>query len=212
MFLHRSRTAAVVGTELALAVLAILATRLVDTPEVIAAGAKTVPGVWPAAAVVAWAVLRGWRGGLLAAAVVAAADLVEVAEPTENTVNNIILLLLLGGCVGYCADLAREGHAALREAMQRAGARCASATGWPAPCTTACCRRCPTSTAAAPTWAVRPASSAAMAAEQERLLRTLVSGVSTPLLDQASRGGRPAARSSAATPRATCRSSPRPTR
>jgi signal transduction histidine kinase len=179
MFLHRSRTAAVVGTELVLAVLAILATRWVDPPEVITAGAKTVPGIWPAAAVVAWSVLRGWRGGLLAAAVVAAADLVEVAEPTENTVNNIILLLLLGGCVGYCADLSREGHAALREAIRlqaqvRERDRLARTVHDGVLQTLSYIHRRGTDMGGG------TRELAAMAAEQERLLRALVSGVSAP--------------------------------
>jgi signal transduction histidine kinase len=179
MFLRRSRTAAVVGTELALAVLAILATRWVDPPEVITAGAKTVPGIWPAAAVVAWSVLRGWRGGLLAAAVVAAADLVEVAEPTENTVNNIILLLLLGGCVGYCADLSREGHAALREAIRlqaqvRERDRLARTVHDGVLQTLSYIHRRGTDMGGG------TRELAAMAAEQERLLRALVSGVSVP--------------------------------
>ncbi len=179
MFLYRCRTAAVVGAELALAVLAILATRWVDSPEVITAGAKTVPGIWPAAAVVAWSVLRGWRGGLLAAVVVAAADVVEVADPTENTVNNIILLLLLGGCVGYCADLSREGHAALREAIRlqaqvRERDRLARTVHDGVLQTLSYIHRRGTDMGGG------TRELAAMAAEQERLLRTLVSGVSTP--------------------------------
>jgi len=187
MFLHRSRTVAVVGTELGLAVLAILATRWVDSPEVITAGAKTVPGIWPAAAVVAWSVLRGWRGGLLAAAVVAAADLVEVAEPTENTVNNIILLLLLGGCVGYCADLSREGHAALREAIRlqaqvRERDRLARTVHDGVLQTLSYIHRRGTDMGG------ETRELAAMAAEQERLLRTLVSGVATPFPDQVVEG------------------------
>jgi len=70
--------------------------------------------------VVAWAVLKGWRGGMLAAAVVGIADILEVglATATANTVNNIVILVLLGGCIGYCADLSREGHAALSEALR----------------------------------------------------------------------------------------------
>ena len=187
MLLRRSRTLPVLGTELALAVVAILATRLVDTPEVIAAGAKTVPGVWPAATVVAWAVLRGWRGGLFGAGVIAAADLLEVVEPTENTINNIILLLLLGGCVGYCADLSREGHAALQEAMQvqaevRERDRLARTVHDGVLQTLSFIHR----RGADMGGEVREL--AAMAADQERLLRTLVSGVSTPALDRAVEG------------------------
>jgi signal transduction histidine kinase len=187
MFLHHSRTAAVVGTELALAVVAVLATRWVDPPEVITAGARTVPGIWPAAAVVAWSVLRGWRGGLLAAAVVAAADLVEVVEPTENTVNNIILLLLLGGCVGYCADLSREGHAALREAIRlqaqvRERDRLARTVHDGVLQTLSYIHRRGTDMGGG------TRELAVMAAEQERLLRTLVSGVSARPAEQLVQG------------------------
>ena len=52
---------------------------------------------------------------------------------------------------------------------------------------------------------------ATMAAEQERLLRTLVSGVSTPPPDQVVEGEVDLRASSAATPRARCRWPPRPT-
>lgn len=118
MVLYRTRITWVVGTELALACAAVLSTRLVDTAEVIAGGAKTLPGFWPAAAVLAWAVLKGWRAGMLAAFCVAVADILEVGVPSENTVSNIVILVLLGGCIGYCADLSRGGHAALGEALR----------------------------------------------------------------------------------------------
>jgi len=114
----RSRTSREAGAELVLACCAILSTRLVDSPEVIVSGAKTLPGMWPAAAVVAWAVLRGWRAGMLAAFLVAAVDILEVGVPTQGTINNIVILILLGGCLGYCADLSRDGHAALSQALR----------------------------------------------------------------------------------------------
>ena len=55
MVFYRTRNTRVVGIELVLACAAILSTRLVDTPEVILDGAKTLPGFWPEAAVAAWA-------------------------------------------------------------------------------------------------------------------------------------------------------------
>jgi signal transduction histidine kinase len=118
MLLYRGRHTMVVVVELSVACAAILSTRLVDTPEVIVGGAKTLPGFWPAAAVVSLAVLKGWRGGMLAALVVGAADILEVGAATAATINNIVILVLLGGCIGYCADLARDGHTALGEAMR----------------------------------------------------------------------------------------------
>lgn len=118
LFRARFRTTTAACLELLLACGAVLSTRLVDSPEVILAGAKTLPGLWPAAPVVAWAVLRGWRAGMLAAFLVGAADLLEVGVATQGTINNIVILVLLGGCIGYCADLSREGHAALTEAVR----------------------------------------------------------------------------------------------
>lgn len=117
------RTLGAYTFELTLGCCAILATRLVDHPEVITAGAKTIPSIWPTAATVGFAVLRGWRGGLAAASLVAASSFVEVVEPTANTVSNSIFGLLVGGCIGYCVDLARSSHAALAEAMRLEAAR-----------------------------------------------------------------------------------------
>src|SRR6478735_4823754 len=92
------RTVRAYTVELAIGCGAILATRLVDTPEVITGGAKTLPSIWPSAAVVGFAILRGWRGGVAAACLVAASSFVEVVQPTANTVSNSIFGLLLGGC------------------------------------------------------------------------------------------------------------------
>lgn len=117
------RTVRAYTIELAIGCSAILVTRLVDDPAVITAGAKTIPSIWPTAAVVGFAVLRGWRGGLAAASLVAASSFVEVVEPTPNTVTNSIFGLLLGGCIGYCVDLARSSHEALAEAMRLDAAR-----------------------------------------------------------------------------------------
>jgi len=117
------RTVRAYTAELVIGCSAILATRLVDSSEVIMGGARTIPSIWTSAAIVGFAILRGWRGGIFAAAVVAVCSFVEVMEPTQNTISNSILGLLLGGCIGYCVDLARASHAALEEAMRREAAR-----------------------------------------------------------------------------------------
>lgn len=182
MVLYRTRNTWVVGTELVLGCVAILSTRLVDTQEVIVGGAKTLPGFWPAAAVVAWAVLKGWRAGMLAALAVGVADILEVGVATESTVNNIVILVLLGGCIGYCADLSRDGHAALSEALRvRAEVR---ERDWLA-------RTVHDGVLQTLSYIHRRGLDiggesrelGSMAADQERLLRALVSGVSASDLD-----------------------------
>lgn len=182
MLFYRSRNAMVVGIELAVACAAILSTALVDTHEVIVGGAKTVPGFWPAAAVVGWAVLKGWRAGTLAAFLVGVADIVEVGAANEATISNIVILVLLGGCIGYCADLSRDGHAALSEAVRvRAEVRERDRLA----------RTVHDGVLQALSYIHRrglehggPSRDLAlMAAEQERLLRALVSGVDRPPRD-----------------------------
>lgn len=182
MIVYRIRNTRVVGLELVLACTAILSTRLVDTSEVIVGGAKTLPGFWPAAAVVAWAVLKGWRGGMLAAVVVGLVDILEVGVATESTINNIVILVLLGGCIGYCADLSRDGHAALTEALRvraevRERDRLARTVHDGVLQTLAYIHRRGLDMGGE----CRELGS--MAAEQERLLRVLASGVSAPHLD-----------------------------
>lgn len=114
---YRRRRLSLVVVELALAAAAILATRLVDSAEAIEAGSRTLPTFWPAAGVVSAAVLLGRKGGVVASVFIGVVDLVEVGRATPNTINNIVLLLLIGTLIGYAVDLAREGHTKLREAL-----------------------------------------------------------------------------------------------
>ncbi|MBD3784441.1 MAG: histidine kinase, partial [Micrococcales bacterium] len=112
LLLYRRRSRAVVAVEVVIAVAAVLATPLADGTAAVAAGQYTLPTVWAAGSVAGGAVVAGARGGLLAAGVVAAADLLEIAgRPTQATVHNIVILVLLGGLIGLAVDLARSGLA-----------------------------------------------------------------------------------------------------
>lgn len=112
----------VLGLDLALAAGAVLVSRLLDDPTRIEAGAQTLPVVWAAAPVLAFAVRGGWRAGLGAAGVIALADLLHRGELTVPTANNIVLLLLAGTVVGYTVELARRGETALARALAREAA------------------------------------------------------------------------------------------
>ncbi|MBR7743139.1 histidine kinase [Phycicoccus sp. BSK3Z-2] len=112
MLRYRRRTRRVVVAEMVLAVAGILLTPLADGAGPVGQDQFTLPTVWAAGAVVGAAVVAGARGGLVAAGVVAVADLVEVAgAPTTSTLHNIVILVLLGGLVGLAVDLARRGLA-----------------------------------------------------------------------------------------------------
>ncbi|MDQ1629784.1 MAG: hypothetical protein QOI54_3528 [Actinomycetota bacterium] len=106
----------VLGADLALALAAVLSARFLDDPSRIAAGAQTLPVVWAAAPVLAFAVRGGWAAGVGAACVVAAGDLAHRGAVTAATANNIVLLLLAGAIVGYVVALARRGEESLAQA------------------------------------------------------------------------------------------------
>jgi len=120
------RESVVMLTDLALAAGSVVATRWFDDPARIQDGAQTLPVIWPAAAVLGWAVWRGWQGGLLAALVISVADLVELgafaAWSKNNTGNNIVLLILAGLIVGYAAEILRAGRAQMAAAVAQQAA------------------------------------------------------------------------------------------
>jgi signal transduction histidine kinase len=174
---YRRRRLWLVVVELLLAAGAILATLLVDTAESIEAGSRTLPTFWPAAGVVSAAVLLGRKGGIPAAVFIGIVDVVEVRNATPNTINNIVLLLLIGALIGYACDLAREGHAKLREAIAleaqvRERERLARTVHDGVLQTLAFINRRGTQLGG------ESSQLAAMAADQERQLRALVSGTS----------------------------------
>lgn len=121
--MFRRRTRRWYAIELALAAGGILASGLVDSRQAILDGAPTVPGIWAAATVVSWAVLTGARGGLFAALVVCAADLLLIGTPTGFTLHNMVILILLGLLIGYSSDRVRQANRAVDElALLRARA------------------------------------------------------------------------------------------
>jgi signal transduction histidine kinase len=107
----------VLGVDLAVAVAAVLSSRWLDDIDRIEAGAQTLPVVWAAAPVLAFAIRGGWPAGVGAALVVGAADVVHRGAMTVATANNIVLLLLTGAVVGYTVSLARRGELALARAL-----------------------------------------------------------------------------------------------
>lgn len=110
--------------DLALTVAALLSSVAVLEPAAIAAGDPTLTVSWAAAPVLAWAVQRGWPGGLVAGAVVGAAAVLERQDPSQATVNSVVLLLLVGAVSGYVVTLARRAETAYAHAarLQAAGA------------------------------------------------------------------------------------------
>ncbi|WP_327086019.1 DUF5931 domain-containing protein [Nonomuraea sp. NBC_01738] len=88
-------------------------------------GTMTVPAIWVAGPVLAWAVYGGRRLGALGAAIVAAADLwIRVSTPDAPLlINGAVLLFLAGIVVGHVARLAKEAEERMQLATQMEAAQ-----------------------------------------------------------------------------------------
>ena len=84
----------------------------------------TLPGFWVMGAVLAWAILWRWAGGLIAALVVSVADISIREEFTQKAYGNIFLLILGGAIVGFLSGLLQQ-MAGQRDRAERAAAAAA---------------------------------------------------------------------------------------
>ena len=107
--------------DLAVAVLLVLSTPVVQSQTMLDRHASTLPTFWVMAPVLAWAAGRGWAQAVVAAVVVSAADLSVRAQMAGATWGNIFLLVLAAGVVGYAAGVLKDA-AELRAAADRAAA------------------------------------------------------------------------------------------
>lgn len=114
----RSVTTRMAVIDLTLASAGVLATSLAYPRATVVAGALTLPGIWSSAGVVAAAIRGGARGGLLGAAVISIADLVSVIKPNFGTMHNIVLLFLLGWLIGLSTTLARDSQRLLEVSIR----------------------------------------------------------------------------------------------
>ncbi len=84
----------------------------------------TLPGFWVMGAVLAWAILWRWSGGLAAGVIVSIADISIRGEFTQKAYGNVFLLILGGAIVGFLSELLQQ-MAAQRDRAERAAATAA---------------------------------------------------------------------------------------
>ncbi len=114
----RSCTRGFLGVDLTVAVVGILLTPLADSAARIHAGGPTLPSIWTAGSVLAFAVKGGWRWAAFASTLVAAANLVERGAPTRDTVHNVILVWVAAIAIGYVVEVARASERTLARALE----------------------------------------------------------------------------------------------
>lgn len=106
------------AVDLAIAITGILLTLVVDSPERISSGGPTLPSIWTAGAVLAYAIKGGWRWAAFASTPVAVANLVERGTPARDTVHNVVLVWVASIAIGYVVEVARASERTLARALE----------------------------------------------------------------------------------------------
>ena len=106
------------AADLTIAVAGILLTTVADAHERVQAGGPTLPSIWTAGSVLAFAIKGGWRWAALASSLVAVANLVERGTPARDTVHNVILVCIASIAIGYVVEVARASERTLARALE----------------------------------------------------------------------------------------------
>ncbi|MFG2980360.1 MacS family sensor histidine kinase [Streptomyces sp. NPDC048258] len=105
--------------DLTVALVGVLLTPLADTAERIAEGGPTLPSIWTAGSVLAFAIKGGWRWAGFASTFVAAANIVvHGGNPTRDTLHNVLLVWVASIAIGYVVEVARASEATLARALE----------------------------------------------------------------------------------------------
>ncbi|MFC5071631.1 MacS family sensor histidine kinase [Kitasatospora cinereorecta] len=105
------------GIDLAVALAGILLTPLADFSARHVDG-STLPSIWTAGSVLAFALKGGWRWAAFASTLVAAANIVERGEPSRDTVHNVLLVWVASIAIGYVVEVARASERTLARALE----------------------------------------------------------------------------------------------
>ncbi|MEV6111834.1 DUF5931 domain-containing protein [Streptomyces sp. NPDC052109] len=105
------------AADLAIALTGVLITPLADSHQRIAGG-PTLPSIWTAGAVLAFAIKGGWRWAAAASTPVALANLVERGHPARDTVHSLILVWVASIAIGYVVEVARASERTLARALE----------------------------------------------------------------------------------------------
>ncbi|MFJ6936046.1 MacS family sensor histidine kinase [Streptomyces sp. NPDC101132] len=106
------------GADLTVAMVGILLTPVADSARRIAEGGPTLPSIWTAGSVLAFALKGGWRWACFASTFVAVANVVQRGAPTRDTVHNVLLVWVASIAIGYVVEVARASENTLARALE----------------------------------------------------------------------------------------------
>ncbi|MEU7021013.1 DUF5931 domain-containing protein [Streptomyces sp. NPDC046203] len=105
------------AADLAVALTGILLTPVADLQAQSVDG-PTLPSIWTAGAVLAYAIKGGWRWAAVASTLVGVANLVERAHPSRDTLHNVLLVWVASIGIGYVVQIARASERTLARALE----------------------------------------------------------------------------------------------
>ncbi|MFI9587274.1 MacS family sensor histidine kinase [Streptomyces sp. NPDC052236] len=103
--------------DLAVALTGILLTPLADAQAQSIDG-PTLPTIWAAGSVLAYAIKGGWRWAAFASSLVAVANTIERGEPNRDTFHNVLLVWIASIAIGYVVEVARASERTLARALE----------------------------------------------------------------------------------------------
>ncbi|MFG7941933.1 sensor histidine kinase [Streptomyces sp. NHF165] len=103
------------GADVAFAVVGILLSPLVDVHNQVG---PTLPSIWVAGPVLAFALKGGWRWAAGASVLVGIANVIEAGEITRPTLHNVLLVCVASVAIGYVVEVARASERTLARALQ----------------------------------------------------------------------------------------------
>lgn len=105
------------GVDLTIALVGVLLTPVVDVQARHLDG-PTLPSIWTAGSVLAFAVKGGWRWAAFASSLVAVANLVGRGTPSRDTLHNVLLVWVASIAIGYIVEVARASERTLARALE----------------------------------------------------------------------------------------------
>ncbi|MCX5225707.1 MacS family sensor histidine kinase [Streptomyces sp. NBC_00233] len=105
------------GADLTVALVGILLTPLADAHAQTIEG-PTLPSIWTAGSVLAYAIKGGWRWAGVASSLVAVANIVERGHPSRDTLHNVLLVWVASIAIGYVVEVARASERTLARALE----------------------------------------------------------------------------------------------
>ncbi|MGW1143786.1 MacS family sensor histidine kinase [Streptomyces sp. NPDC002454] len=106
------------AVDLTVALAGILLTPLAAGRELTVEAAPTLPSIWTAGAVLAFALKGGWRWAAVASALVGVANIVQRGGFSRDTVHNVLLVWVASIAIGYVVEVARASEATLARALE----------------------------------------------------------------------------------------------